>query len=178
MQVGRREKVEQSLKDQDVVKSSGGLRAPASSKLLLITEHGEPEPARKGGEGTKIQEDKNEEEEAKTQAAHDRERDRQEARMQRDQEREERLRRQRKATELGSVDWFWVSQIDALPGYCATPWKSEYSRFECLGAITVALEGLKGFVSPSFLDYKQQTAISEDLQRWMNSGKKNFPGLW
>ncbi|KAL8736087.1 MAG: hypothetical protein Q9181_002562 [Wetmoreana brouardii] len=72
----------------------------------------------------------------------------------------------------GEVSWFWMSQIDVLPGFFATPWQSRFSGATCIGAITVLLRTIESFTSKSNFRY---VAGKDHCKRWLCSGKTTYP---
>jgi hypothetical protein len=72
------------------------------------------------------------------------------------------------------MSWFWVCQIDVVPGYVATPWTSQFSTEFCVGAITVILEAigiLTDYSQPVYLDkYCHPRGLD-----WMKSNLSTFP---
>jgi hypothetical protein len=51
------------------------------------------------------------------------------------------------------LSWFWVSQMDIIPGYWATPWTMQFSPFVSLGTTAVILEALLGLTDDLSLQY-------------------------
>jgi hypothetical protein len=75
---------------------------------------------------------------------------------------------------IGEMSWFWVCQIDVIPGYLATPWTTQFSTECCVGAIAVILETigmLTEFSQPVYLD----TPCHPRGLDWMRSGLSTFP---
>ncbi|RJE25810.1 hypothetical protein PHISCL_01856 [Aspergillus sclerotialis] len=76
--------------------------------------------------------------------------------------------------QLGGMSWFWACQIDAMPGYMATPWTSRFSIPACFGAIAVILEAL-GILT----EYSQPVYLNAGCHPrgllWMQSGRSTFP---
>ena len=121
----------------------------------------------------------NEEEEARK-----RELDRtQRLRAQRDHARDERNAKRNRASRLTAIDMFWISQMDISRGFWATPWHDSYTTpiySSLVGAVTVVLEALLGFLDkdslcyieggPRMLEEFKTTAI------WMFCGNCTYPG--
>ncbi|KAJ5896791.1 uncharacterized protein N7473_006190 [Penicillium subrubescens] len=73
-----------------------------------------------------------------------------------------------------TLSWFWVCQIDVIPGYLATPWTTQFSTECCVGAIAVILEAigmLTEFSQPVYLD----TPCHPRGLDWMRSGLSTYP---
>ncbi|KAL9023378.1 MAG: hypothetical protein Q9196_007239, partial [Gyalolechia fulgens] len=72
----------------------------------------------------------------------------------------------------GEMNWLWISQLDILPGYFATPWKSVFSISTCTAAISVLIKTIERFTNNSNLRY-----VSEfpDCKQWLRSGKITYP---
>lgn len=74
----------------------------------------------------------------------------------------------------GEMSWFWVCQMDVIPGYFATPWTAKFSTHVCIGAIAVIIEALgmlTEFSQPVYLD----SAYHARGMAWMRSGRSTFP---
>jgi hypothetical protein len=71
------------------------------------------------------------------------------------------------------IDWFWISQMDIIPGYFATIWQGQYSPLPAIGAIAVALEALLGFTDKKSLQYSWTRKRS--VWEWLQQGKSTFP---
>ncbi|OAP54261.1 hypothetical protein AYL99_11362 [Fonsecaea erecta] len=73
----------------------------------------------------------------------------------------------------GLVDWFWLSQADVLPGYCATPWQRHFSESTCFGAIMTMLVALEYYYADvSTLRYVEKQAHCE---QWIRQGRSTYP---
>ena len=72
----------------------------------------------------------------------------------------------------GSVDWFWICQIDALPGYFETPWQGFTSDSACVGAIVAMLELLQYFTNESTMTFVEKQPQCES---WIYQGKSTHP---
>ncbi|KIX95225.1 uncharacterized protein Z520_09142 [Fonsecaea multimorphosa CBS 102226] len=73
----------------------------------------------------------------------------------------------------GLVDWFWLSQADVLPGYCATPWQGNFSESTCFGAIMTMLVALEYYYADeSTLLYVEKQAHCEE---WIRQGRSTYP---
>ncbi|KAJ5679295.1 hypothetical protein N7462_007539 [Penicillium macrosclerotiorum] len=74
----------------------------------------------------------------------------------------------------GEMGWFWVCQIDVIPGYFATPWTARFSTDICIGAIAVIIEALgivTDFSQPAYLEI----SCHPRGLAWMRSGYSTFP---
>jgi hypothetical protein len=76
--------------------------------------------------------------------------------------------------ESGAMSWFWVCQIDAMPGYMATPWTNRFSVPVCYGAVAVILEALGQLTDFAHPVYVASECHERGLQ-WMMSGRSTFP---
>ncbi|KAI4116893.1 MAG: hypothetical protein LQ338_007642 [Usnochroma carphineum] len=72
----------------------------------------------------------------------------------------------------GEVSWFWISQTDVLPGYCATPWKSLFSDAVCVGAISIFLKTIEKFTNKSNFRY---IASHDYCKEWLRLGRTTYP---
>ena len=72
----------------------------------------------------------------------------------------------------GEVNWFWLSQADVLPGFFATPWKTNFTSITCLGAISVLHKALEGYTNKSNLRYVPSHDYSK---QWLHSGRTTYP---
>lgn len=72
----------------------------------------------------------------------------------------------------GMVNWFWICQADAIPGFLATPWKGIFPEAVCIGAISVLLNIIQRLQEPSNLKYM---AVQNRYQAWIDAGKSTFP---
>lgn len=91
----------------------------------------------------------------------------------RDRERRERAnnRSSRIAARHEDVTWFWVSQMDILPGFWATPWGHGFEIDVCIGAVAVVLEALLAFTDSKSLRYCSGLGMGE----WIRSGQSTYP---
>lgn len=72
----------------------------------------------------------------------------------------------------GEVNWFWISQVDIIPGYWATPWKQLFSSEMCLGAVSVLLKALESFTNTTNCTYVKSQSRTID---WLRAGKRTYP---
>lgn len=72
----------------------------------------------------------------------------------------------------GEMNWFWISQIDILPGYFATPWKPLFPITTSLGAISVLLKTLERYTNTSNLLYVPDFP---ECKLWLQAGKTTYP---
>lgn len=112
-----------------------------------------------------------------------RKRTEQTARLARKTERENRQAINWKtASELGNINWFWLSQTDILSGFWATPWRSfETINFQvCAGAIIVLIEAIESLIGKDCLQYIPFSSSLQDESitgtiNWMMEGRPTFP---
>lgn len=71
------------------------------------------------------------------------------------------------------ITWFWVSQMDVIPGYCATPWVGQFSLHVATGIIAVVLEALLGFMDRDSLQYSW--SHSQGVWNWLQAERSTFP---
>lgn len=71
------------------------------------------------------------------------------------------------------ISWFWVSQMDVIPGYCATPWAGQFSLHVTTGIVAVVLEALLGFMDRDSLQYSW--SHSQGVWNWLQAEKSTFP---
>ena len=78
-----------------------------------------------------------------------------------------------------TLSWFWISQMNVIPGYWATPWASQFLpdspfSFElCRGILVVMLQALLGFTNDRSLRYVHEYQPSN--REWLKSDKSTFP---
>lgn len=72
----------------------------------------------------------------------------------------------------GEMNWFWISQMDIIPGYFATPWKSTFSIATCTGAISVLIKTIERFTDNTNLRY---VSDFPDCKQWLQEGKITSP---
>lgn len=183
LQAIRAEKLRQVQRDKEVVEDSvkrGALpspldRAAGRSSQLLLTDYAHNErSARSGSPGATTKgpgagEDYGEDEPTKEEReAYERELKREQERTEREKARDERNNARNRAVGLEHVDIYWMSQMDVMRGYSATPWhRSHIPIYTALtGCITVVLEALLGFMEPGHIAYTNQ---SWDLRRSFNT---------
>ncbi len=129
--------------------------------------------------------------------ARSREEERQRLRRQRDDEREKRNKFRFDAVHMTKVDPFWICQMDIFQGFWATPWHGDIPlQSDCVGAISVILEALLGFLDETSLIYTGSSSVRYDdrygyparpspnfssllsfrtTARWMFQGKSSYP---
>lgn len=86
------------------------------------------------------------------------------------------------ASELGNINWFWLSQTDILAGFWATPWRSfeNLSVQVCAGGIIVLIEAIESLIGKGCLQYIPFSSSLQDESitgtiNWMMEGKPTFP---
>ena len=78
-----------------------------------------------------------------------------------------------------TLSWFWVSQMNVISGYWATPWASQFPpdspfSFELFrGVLVVMLQALLGFTNAQSLRYIDEYKPSN--REWLESDKSTFP---
>ncbi|MCJ1261110.1 hypothetical protein MMC22_000974 [Lobaria immixta] len=73
----------------------------------------------------------------------------------------------------GAVNWFWICQVDIIPGYFATPWKGCFSEAVCIGAISTILKSLDALIEGSTRRYLDKT--HRRCQDWIRAGNSTYP---
>ena len=130
---------------------------------LYITQYGEPDVS--DSESEEARKARESQEQRDTERAH------------RDHARHERRRQRRKKNknERGWFCWRWLSQMDAIPGYCATPWSQTYSMSHCIRIVSVVLEALSGLVENECLHYTSDERLWESALTWAENGHSTWP---
>ena len=130
---------------------------------LYITQHGEPDVS--NSESEEDRKARESQEQRDTERAH------------RDQARQERSRQRlnQNKNERGEVCWRWFSQMDAMPGYCATPWSTTWLMSQCVGIVFVVLEALSGLVDKQCLHYISDERLWESALTWAGNGHSTWP---
>lgn len=93
----------------------------------------------------------------------------------RDLKRQQRVRRPSVLVRRNPNDlsWFWVCQMDIIPGYWATPWTMQFKPLVSLGTTAVILEALLGLTDDLSLQYR--SVHQEGTWSWLREGKTTFP---
>lgn len=171
LQATRAEKLRQIQRDKEIVEDTvkrGVIRSPyneaegKSNQFLLINYAHNGEEVGGGNSQDATKEDEEDKDEAKEkptkeeQEAQERELTRKRERMERETARDKRNRTRNLALGLRNVDLYWMSQIDVMRGYWATPWRGPpktplYSALT--GCVTVVLEALLGFLGSEYVVY-------------------------
>ncbi|KAL8649935.1 MAG: hypothetical protein Q9226_005366 [Calogaya cf. arnoldii] len=73
------------------------------------------------------------------------------------------------------VDWRWLSQMDIIPNYWATPWSSESDGRTSEGAISAVLEALSDHADARTLQYISRDERLEPFSQWAEDGKSTWP---
>ena len=77
-----------------------------------------------------------------------------------------------------AIAWRWLSQMDIIPGYWATPWfwsdPDLYTRY-CKGTISVVLEALLGYLNNRNLQSVSKEHELEDFLKWALLGQSTWP---
>lgn len=171
LQAVRAEKLRQVQRDKKVVENSvkrGALPSPLDEAAgrrsqLLLTSYAHNEQAAidgSPGDATKDHgpgEDYGEEKSTKEEReAYDREVKRERERVEREKARDKRNKARNRAIGLEHVDMYWMSQMDVMCGYWATPWQHISMYTSLTGCVTVVLEALLGFMEPEHIVYTNQ----------------------
>ena len=121
------------------------------------------------------------EETADEKNAREREDERRLTRKQRDAAREKRRMKQaHDVATYGKLNYYWLSQIDVLPGIWATPWQSKFDFPAVRGAVTVILEALLAYLDEDGLTYSVEPYLDVEqgdgaLNQWIYDGGVTFP---
>ncbi len=86
-------------------------------------------------------------------------------------------------TRKGDVSWFWLSQTDIIPGFCATPWRSfsDLNPQTCIAAVAVFIEAIEqsmgGANGLRFIEFEYISwdPLLSDTIRVMKRGVCTFP---
>ena len=164
MQEKRRQKAAKEEEDQKVVdklEEEHKTTKTRSGQLMLEYKTGETAgPSRLSAA---------EEEALRRQEERDRERDR------RNRARRERAEKRRnRAKNRGRVKWFWVTQMDVVPGIWATPWHGCFYEDVCIGATQVILHALLGLTNDKVIRYVAEEATRQYLA-WADRENPTFP---
>lgn len=181
LQASRAEKLRQVQRDKEIVEDSvkrGVIRSPyeeAAEQItrLMLTDYAHNGEEDGGGNSRNawsasgdgpFPEEKQTKEE---QEARERELKRELERRKRETARDLRNRTRNRASGLENVDLYWMSQMDVMRGYWATPWHSSttplYSALT--GCVTVVLEALLGFLKSEYIIYTHQNFYTTAV--WM-----------
>ncbi|RSL86804.1 hypothetical protein CEP51_002590 [Fusarium floridanum] len=110
--------------------------------------------------------------------AREREAERQRRRKERESERDRRNRSRRNALSLERMDMYWFCQVDIYQGFWATPWESAApAQTSLVGAITVILEALLGFLEESTSLIYRAPSLFHQTQGWMSDGGASYPAF-
>lgn len=163
-QVQRDKEVVENLVKRGVLPSLELDEAARQRSQLLLTNYAHNEQASvssSAGDTTKENgagEDNGEENSTKEEReAYDREVKRERQRFERDKARDERNKARNRAIGLEHVDMYWMSQMNVMRGYWATPWDHIPMYTALTGCVTVVLEALLGFMEPGQIVYTQQS---------------------
>ncbi|KAI4256933.1 MAG: hypothetical protein L6R42_005950 [Xanthoria sp. 1 TBL-2021] len=80
--------------------------------------------------------------------------------------------------EKGDIGWRWLSQMDIIPGYWATPWLSyspEHNVRYPRGAISAVLEALSGHLNTRNLQFVSEEHELRDFLQWASAGRSTWP---
>lgn len=86
--------------------------------------------------------------------------------------------RERRFQVGGYVGWRWLSQMDIIPGYWATPWLSENPEQNVRvprGAISAVLEALSGHLNTRNLQFVSEEHELRDFLQWASAGQSTWP---
>jgi hypothetical protein len=75
----------------------------------------------------------------------------------------------------GRLSWFWISQIDVIPGFWATPWRNSISKTSCIGATIVILTALEAAVGKNCIRYVPVAKWRNRYNEWIFGGRISFP---
>ncbi|CAN9163583.1 unnamed protein product [Alternaria alternata] len=182
LQASRAEKLRQVQRDKEIVEDSvkrGVISSPydeaaGQGTQLMLTNYahngeevggGSSRNAWSASEDDPLPEEKQTKEE---QEARERELKRELERREREIARDQRNRTRNRASELKNVDLYWMSQMDVMRGYWATPWHgpSTTPLYSALtGCVTVVLEALLGFLESEYIIYTNQNFYTTAV--WM-----------
>ncbi|KAL8709019.1 MAG: hypothetical protein Q9220_006228 [cf. Caloplaca sp. 1 TL-2023] len=68
--------------------------------------------------------------------------------------------------------WRWLCQIDVIPGFYATPWKSFCSNVYCTSAISIVIKTIEMITEGSGFYYVKS---HESCRDWLRVGKSTYP---
>ena len=72
--------------------------------------------------------------------------------------------------------WKWLSQMDILPGYWATPWQSDLSVTMTKGALSAIMEALSLHLDEQNLRYvSPSSAAVQNALNWASKGRSSWP---
>ncbi|CAO1606182.1 hypothetical protein XANCAGTX0491_009683 [Xanthoria calcicola] len=77
-----------------------------------------------------------------------------------------------------AIPWRYLSQMDIIPGYWATPWlwyDPELYIISCRGTISVVLEALLGYLNTRNLQFVSEEHELEDFLKWASLGQSTWP---
>ena len=90
--------------------------------------------------------------------------------------RRDRSRRRKRSPsgDEGSFTWRWSSQMDVIPGYCATPWSVKTNARSRIALISVVLEALAR-IDEKCLYYVSHDHRWEAARSWAEEGRSTWP---
>ena len=176
-QAARSEKVQNIESDRSLVEESvnrGAMITPYQPSVFLLTQY---------PHNSDLQDDDKEPPKPTTaeEEARNREEERQRLRRQRDDEREQRNKARNKSVPLTRIDLFWFCQMNIFQGFWATPWHDEPMPLQTslVGAVTVIIEALLGFLDETSLIYTNDRPLSflsfQNTAKWMFRGRTTYP---
>ncbi|KAL8934532.1 MAG: hypothetical protein Q9216_005864 [Gyalolechia sp. 2 TL-2023] len=71
-----------------------------------------------------------------------------------------------------AIKWRWLCQVDVLPGFFATPWKSSCSDVYCTSAISIFIKTIEMMAGESGFHY---VGSHENCKDWLRVGKSTYP---
>lgn len=108
--------------------------------------------------------------------AREREIERQRKREERERERDRRNNSRGRTVALQQMDLYWFCQVDVYQGFWATPWESNTPHQTSLvGAITVILESLLGFLEENASLVYCDPSHFEMTREWISRGNMSYP---
>ena len=75
----------------------------------------------------------------------------------------------------GEFTWRWSSQMDVIPGYCATPWSEGPNVRSCIALISVVLEALSARIDKKYLYYVSDHRRWKPALTWAREGRSTWP---
>lgn len=180
-QAERAQKMREIQRDKEIYQNAvnKGTKLPLGETRLLLTNYAHNSRDNQGSSGAEPQTKEEEEEEDEAEA---RERKRREERQQREDERQERLDAGDQAHRLRQVDMFWFCQMDIFRGTWATCWEAKVPYSCLVGAVTVVLECLLGFLPTTTgrcilytSDDRAAWKSYRSTSKWLLSGHGTYP---
>lgn len=165
-QAARNERIREIQRDKVIVEESNWERQYDDRHDFLLTYPQDGPSSRPRRPTPKTEEE----------LAREREIERQRKREERERERDRRNSSRGRTVALQQMDLYWFCQVDVYQGFWATPWESHTPHQTSLvGAITVILEALLGFLEENASLVYCDPSHFEMTREWISRGNMTYP---